>query len=56
MTKMDKASMFSRRSVLKSGGALIVSVAMPIGLDAMLDVECENAVPVAVHVSGESVA
>jgi nicotinate dehydrogenase subunit B len=36
MTKMDKASTFSRRAVLKGGGALVVSIGMPIGLDAVL--------------------
>src|SRR2546430_4746018 len=38
MTKMDNATHFSvsRRSVLKAGGALVVSVGMPIGLDAVL--------------------
>src|SRR4029077_11943097 len=37
MTKMDKPSMFSRRAVLKAGGALVVSVGVPLGLDALLD-------------------
>ena len=31
MTKMDKASAFSRRSILKTGGALVISVGMPVG-------------------------
>src|SRR5437764_3146316 len=34
MTKMERD--FSRRSWLKAGGALVVSVGMPIGLDTML--------------------
>ena len=38
MTKMDKASSFSRRNLLKAGGALVVSVGMPIGLDTVLAV------------------
>jgi CO/xanthine dehydrogenase Mo-binding subunit len=37
MTKMDKPSVFSRRAVLKAGGALVVSVGVPLGLDAVLD-------------------
>src|SRR5205807_8088696 len=36
MTKMEKNGHFSRRSLLKAGGALVVSVGMPIGLDAVL--------------------
>jgi nicotinate dehydrogenase subunit B len=36
MTKMDRLSTFSRRSVLKGAGAVVVSVGMPIGLDAVL--------------------
>ena len=37
MTKMDKASAFSRRSVLKTGGALVVSVGTPLAFDALTD-------------------
>ena len=37
MTKMDNPSIFSRRAVLKAGGALVVSVGVPLGLDAVLD-------------------
>src|SRR6266700_4028698 len=33
MTEMEKASMFSRRAILQTGGALVVSVGMPIGRD-----------------------
>src|SRR5215216_8209516 len=36
MTKMDKPAAFSRRSLLKAGGALVVSVGMPVGLDTVL--------------------
>jgi nicotinate dehydrogenase subunit B len=36
MTKMDKLSHFSRRSLLKGAGAVVVSVGMPIGLDTVL--------------------
>jgi CO/xanthine dehydrogenase Mo-binding subunit len=38
MTKMEKATHFSRRSVLKSAGALVVSVGTPIGLDTVLGI------------------
>ena len=38
MTKMDKATHFSRRAMLKAGGALVVSVGMPIGLDTVLGI------------------
>src|SRR5437763_6968652 len=36
MTKMERD--FSRRSLLKAGGALVVSVGMPLGLDTMLGI------------------
>jgi nicotinate dehydrogenase subunit B len=38
MTKMEKATHFSRRSMLKAGGALVVSVGAPIGLDTVLGI------------------
>jgi nicotinate dehydrogenase subunit B len=38
MTKMDKATHFSRRTILKAGGALVVSVGAPIALDTMLGI------------------
>jgi nicotinate dehydrogenase subunit B len=38
MTRMEKATQFSRRSMLKAGGALVVSIGMPIGLDAVLGI------------------
>jgi nicotinate dehydrogenase subunit B len=37
MTKMDNPSVFSRRTLLKAGGALVVSVGVPLGLDVVLD-------------------
>src|SRR5262249_13956888 len=37
MTKMENPAAFSRRSVLKAGGALVVSVGVPLGLDMVLD-------------------
>ena len=36
MTKMQTPAAFSRRTVLKGAGAVVVSVGMPIGLDALL--------------------
>src|SRR6478609_7243298 len=36
MTKHDNPRAFSRRSMLKTGGALVVSIGMPIGLDTVL--------------------
>jgi nicotinate dehydrogenase subunit B len=38
MTRMEKATRFSRRSMLKAGGALVVSIGMPIGIDTVLDI------------------
>jgi nicotinate dehydrogenase subunit B len=38
MTKIEKNSHFSRRSLLKAGGALVVSVGAPIGLDTVLGI------------------
>ena len=38
MTKMEKAAQFSRRAMLKAGGALVVSIGMPIGLDTVLGI------------------
>src|SRR6266702_4720048 len=43
MTRIDKASTFSRRSVLKAGGAIVVSVGTPIGLDAVVAVDAAHA-------------
>ncbi len=38
MTKMEQATHFSRRSLLKAGGALVVSIGMPIGHDTVLGI------------------
>src|SRR5215813_13852902 len=38
MTKHEKLSTFSRRSVLKGAGALVLSIGMPVGLDTLLAV------------------
>jgi nicotinate dehydrogenase subunit B len=38
MTKMEKMTSFSRRSVLKAGGAVVVSVGMPIGIETVVGV------------------
>src|ERR1700688_4329514 len=37
MTKMDKPAAFSRRTLLKGGGALVVSVGAGLALEALLD-------------------
>src|SRR4051812_4466614 len=39
MTKFEKPASFSRRSLLKSIGALVVSVGAPLGLDALLAID-----------------
>jgi CO/xanthine dehydrogenase Mo-binding subunit len=36
MTKMDKPTDFSRRSLLKTSGALVVSIGMPVGIETLL--------------------
>jgi CO/xanthine dehydrogenase Mo-binding subunit len=43
MTKQDKLSAFSRRSILKGGGAVVVSVGMPVGLDTVLGIRTAHA-------------
>src|SRR3954447_18451356 len=47
MTKMEKSSTFSRRSILQAGGMFVVSVGMPIGLDTVLGLQAANAQGVA---------
>jgi nicotinate dehydrogenase subunit B len=39
MTRHENSAQFSRRSLLKAGGALVVSVGAPIGLDTVLGVD-----------------
>jgi len=43
MTKMEKTSAISRRALLKAGGALVVSIGMPVGLDTVLGVNAAYA-------------
>jgi CO/xanthine dehydrogenase Mo-binding subunit len=43
MTKMEKPAHFSRRSLLKGAGALVVSVGMPVGLDTILAINAAHA-------------
>src|SRR5580704_1460647 len=43
MTKFEKPANFSRRALLKTGGALVVSIGMPIGLDSVLAISEANA-------------
>jgi nicotinate dehydrogenase subunit B len=38
MTKQEKSSAFSRRALLKAGGAFVVSVGAPISLDVLLGI------------------
>jgi nicotinate dehydrogenase subunit B len=43
MTKFEKPTAFSRRAMLKSGGALVVSIGMPVSLDTVLAISEANA-------------
>jgi nicotinate dehydrogenase subunit B len=43
MTRHEKASTFSRRAVLRTGGAFVVSVGMPIGLETVLAINAAHA-------------
>jgi CO/xanthine dehydrogenase Mo-binding subunit len=43
MTKIEKTSAFSRRTLLKAGGAVVVSVGMPVGLDTVLAITAARA-------------
>ena len=43
MTKMEKTAAFSRRALLKGGGALVVSMGLPVGLDTVLGVNAAYA-------------
>jgi nicotinate dehydrogenase subunit B len=43
MTKMEKNTAFSRRALLKGGGALVVSIGMPVGLDTVLGINAAYA-------------
>jgi nicotinate dehydrogenase subunit B len=36
MTRMENSAAFSRRALLKTGGALVVSIGMPVSLDTLL--------------------
>ena len=47
MTKMEKSSTFSRRSILQAGGMFVVSVGMPVALDTVLEMQAANAQGVA---------
>src|SRR5215472_2986016 len=38
MTRQDKPVAFSRRAVLAAGGAVVVSVGMPVGVDTLLGI------------------
>src|SRR3984885_10652285 len=43
MTTMEKSAAFSRRALLQSGGALVVSIGMPMSLDTLLAVSKAHA-------------
>jgi nicotinate dehydrogenase subunit B len=43
MTRMENSAAFSRRALLKTGGALVVSIGMPMSLDTLLAVSEANA-------------
>src|SRR5580693_312753 len=43
MTKIEKASTFSRRALLQAGGAVVVSVGMPVGFDTVLGINAAQA-------------
>jgi CO/xanthine dehydrogenase Mo-binding subunit len=43
MTRQDKPSAFSRRTLLTGAGALVVSVGSPLGLDALLAIDAAYA-------------
>ncbi len=43
MTKFENPAAFSRRALLQTGGALVVSIGMPMSLDAVLAVSEANA-------------
>jgi nicotinate dehydrogenase subunit B len=43
MTRMEKSASFSRRALLRSGGALVVSIGMPMSLDTLLAVSQAHA-------------
>jgi nicotinate dehydrogenase subunit B len=43
MAKTESASMVSRRTILQTGGAFVVSVGMPIGLDTVLAIDAAHA-------------
>jgi CO/xanthine dehydrogenase Mo-binding subunit len=43
MTKIEKTSAFSRRSVLKASGAVVVSLGTPVALDTMLGINAAHA-------------
>jgi nicotinate dehydrogenase subunit B len=43
MTKFEKTSAFSRRSVLLGGGALVVSIGAAVSLDTMLSIQTAHA-------------
>src|SRR5207249_12258580 len=47
MTKMEKPANFSRRAILKAGGALVVSVGAPVAFDTVLGIDAAYAQAIA---------
>ena len=43
MTRMEKVSTFSRRTLVQSGGTFVVSLGLPVGLDAVLAIDSAQA-------------
>ena len=56
MTKMEKSIAFSRRSVMKGGGALVVSLGMPMGMNTLLAVNSALAQDARPPLSGEQLS
>jgi CO/xanthine dehydrogenase Mo-binding subunit len=56
MTKMDKPIAFSRRSVMKGGGALVVSLGMPMGMNTLLAINAALAQDARPPLTGEQLS
>jgi len=56
MTKMEKPIAFSRRSVMKGGGALVVSLGMPMGMNTLLAINSALAQDARPPLTGEQLS
>jgi nicotinate dehydrogenase subunit B len=56
MTKMEKSIAFSRRSVMKGSGALVVSLGMPMGMSTLLAINSALAQDARPPLSGEQLS